>query len=153
GSDQGIDFISMELLDGKTLREMIPPDGMPLLKAVDFAGQIADGLQRAHSYQVIHGNLTPGNIMVIGGCLIKLLDFGLASSNFPADGVSTASAYMSPEQAQGRPVDSRSDIFSFGVILYEMLSGRRPFCANLPEQGNATFQNPPAPLSGVPAKL
>ena len=144
GQAQGVDFISMECVVGKTLDRLIPQRGMRLNEALKCAVQIADALARAHSAGIIHRDLKPGNIMVNEHGLVKVLDFGLAKLTevTSADGdestrtmrpsteqgkiVGTV-AYMSPEQAEGKKVDARSDIFSFGSVLYEMVTGEKPF--------------------------
>jgi len=149
-SDQGWDFIVMELVEGQSLDALIGRRGLKLGEALQLAVQVAEGLAKAHAAGIIHRDLKPTNIMVTGDGLVKILDFGLAkltedagdspSSPGPTltlgrDGkprteqgliVGTA-AYMSPEQAEGQKVDVRSDIFSFGAVLYEMLTGRRAF--------------------------
>ena len=135
----------MELVAGAPLSAKIRPRGMPLPQALSLAIQIAAGLEAAHKAGVIHRDLKPSNIMVTLEGVVKLLDFGLAKlfdgekvhgdetqtiSSIPQteDGyiVGTA-AYMSPEQANAKSVDARSDIFSFGIVLFEMLTGKRPF--------------------------
>jgi eukaryotic-like serine/threonine-protein kinase len=131
--DVGADYLVMEYVEGAALRGPIPAR-----ETVRLAMQIADALDAAHHKGIIHRDLKPGNILVSANG-IKLLDFGLAklapASTAEADTVTQTLAgailgtvaYMSPEQAEGKPVDARSDIFSFGVVLYETLSGRRPF--------------------------
>jgi Tol biopolymer transport system component/predicted Ser/Thr protein kinase len=137
-SDQGVDFIAMEYVPGKTLDELIPRRGMRLNDAFKCAIQIADALARAHAVGIVHRDLKPGNVMVDEHGLVKVLDFGLAKLAEPVGGEEAPTqteegaivgtvAYMSPEQAQGKPVDARSDIFSFGSLLYEMVTGRRAF--------------------------
>jgi len=147
-SDRGLDFIVMEYVDGKTLDQLIGRKGMRLNEALGCAVQIADGLAKAHSAGIIHRDLKPTNIMVTGEGRVKILDFGLAKLTEDVeagDFVPTLTlgrpekprteegfilgtvAYMSPEQAEGKRVDSRSDIFSFGSVLYEMLSGQKAF--------------------------
>jgi serine/threonine protein kinase len=143
GEEHGVHFIAMEYIRGKTLAQSIPPNGMPAAGAVRYAAQMASALAKAHSAGVIHRDVKPANIMITEDGLVKVLDFGLAKLGPTAPGweagspVSAAAteagmilgsaAYMSPEQASGRPVDARSDIFSWGLVLYEMLSGRRAF--------------------------
>ena len=141
GDEKGVHFIAMEYIPGKTLAQLIPAGGMPVDRAVRYAAQIAGALAKAHSAGVIHRDVKPANIMVTDEGLVKVLDFGVAKMGAPAgeseSSVATAAtgagvivgsaAYMSPEQACGRVVDARSDIFSWGLLLYEMLSGRRAF--------------------------
>lgn len=137
GSDNGVDFFAMEYVEGKSLSKMIPAKGMPLGEALDCAVQIAGGLAKAHAAGLIHRDLKPGNIMLSRDGLVKLLDFGLARRVELGPGHDTTltiegqilgtPSYMSPEQAQGKPLDVRSDIFSFGSVLYEMVTGNRAF--------------------------
>ena len=144
GQADGVDFISMECVSGKALDRLIPRHGMRLKEALKSAVQIADALARAHAAGIVHRDLKPGNIMVNEHGLVKVLDFGLAklTEATPAGGdeptrtmrptteegkiVGTVS-YMSPEQAEGKKVDARSDIFSFGAVLYEMVTGTQAF--------------------------
>jgi len=147
-SDSGRDFIVMELVEGRSLDQLIGRKGLKLGEALGYAVQIADGLAKAHAAGIVHRDIKPTNIMVTGDGLVKILDFGLAKLTEAAPGaeagptmtmgldekprtqegyvVGTA-AYMSPEQAEGNRVDARSDIFSFGAVLYEMLTGHRAF--------------------------
>jgi len=143
-NENGTDFIVMEYVDGKTLSQAIPRRGLKLNEVLKYGIQIADALAKAHAAGIIHRDLKPANIMVGAGGLVKVVDFGLAKlTERPPVGddestvtvppqtregmiVGTAS-YMSPEQAAGRPVDARSDIFSFGSVLYEMVTGQRAF--------------------------
>ena len=144
GQVEGVDFISMELVSGKALDRLIPRHGMRLNDALKYAVQIADALARAHAAGIVHRDLKPGNIMVNEDGLVKVLDFGLAKLTEPAPASADEStrtirptteegkivgtiAYMSPEQAEGKKVDARSDIFSFGSVLYEMVTGRQAF--------------------------
>ena len=140
---EGMDCLVMEYIAGKTLEALIPRHGMRLNEALRIAVQMAEGLRRAHSAGIVHRDIKPSNVMVPDGGPVKILDFGLAKlteSVLTGDDTTRTAAplteegvvfgtvsYMSPEQAQGRPVDSRSDIFSFGSVLYEMLTGARAF--------------------------
>jgi Tol biopolymer transport system component/tRNA A-37 threonylcarbamoyl transferase component Bud32 len=142
-SDAGRDFIAMEYVAGKALDQLIPRKGMGLNEALKVAIQIADAMARAHAAGIIHRDLKPANIMVDEHGQVKVLDFGLAklTEHETSDDASTATvgvhtdegtvvgtaAYMSPEQAEGKRLDARSDIFSFGAVLYEMATGRRAF--------------------------
>ena len=138
GSEEGIDFLVMEYVTGKPLAELIPNGGLPLKEALRCAVQIADALASAHAAGIVHRDLKPGNVMVTEERLVKVLDFGVAKfAEAPAGKIRTqlttegallgTLSYMSPEQAGGKPLDARSDIFSFGTLLYEMVTGRRPF--------------------------
>jgi Tol biopolymer transport system component/predicted Ser/Thr protein kinase len=143
----GVDFIAMEYVGGKTLDQLIPRHGMRLNDLLKYSGQIADALASAHGRGIVHRDVKPGNVMVTDNGQVKLLDFGLAKLTDAAalhEVVATRTlkfetdegriigtvAYMSPEQAQGKKVDARSDIFSFGSILYEMTTGKRAFEAD-----------------------
>jgi serine/threonine protein kinase/formylglycine-generating enzyme required for sulfatase activity/dienelactone hydrolase len=139
----GTIFIAMEFVDGTPLDELVAQARLPVAKALEYGTQIASALEAAHAAGVIHRDIKPGNIVITRDGRVKVLDFGLAKlierpateetiSN-PATMLGTVlgtAAYMSPEQAQGLRVDARSDIFSFGGVLYEMLAGRRPFVAS-----------------------
>lgn len=133
GEDHGRHFIAMEFLEGQTLREVIDIEGkLSLEKSLDIAKQICEGLTYAHSRGVIHRDIKPDNIQVLPSGLIKITDFGIArimeEPTLTADGqVFGTPSYMSPEQVAGRPLDQRTDIFSLGIVLYEMLTGRKPF--------------------------
>jgi serine/threonine protein kinase/Tol biopolymer transport system component len=143
GSADGVDYIVMEYIQGKTLEQLIRPSGISPSLVTRYGVQIADALAKAHAAGILHRDLKPSNIMVTDDGRIKILDFGVAklldTPNSPfADTATTlalteegmvvgTTAYMSPEQAEGRQVDPRSDIFSFGSILYELVTGRRPF--------------------------
>jgi eukaryotic-like serine/threonine-protein kinase len=141
-SDAGTDFIVMEFIEGTTLDQQIPPSGMRPVDVRRHAVQIADALAKAHAAGILHRDLKPSNVMVTPDDRIKILDFGLAKLLEPAhatpDDTTFAAltgeravlgtpAFMSPEQAEGRKLDARSDVFSFGAMLYEMATGRKPF--------------------------
>ena len=153
--DVGSDYLVLEYVEGKPLSSPLPEK-----EAVRLAIQIATALEAAHKKGIIHRDLKPGNIMVTEEGSVKLLDFGLAklyeqsasesTAEFPATqagAVLGTLAYMSPEQAQGQPTDARSDIFSFGLVLYEMLSGRRAFSGDTPMAvGAALIKEEPSAL-------
>lgn len=162
GAHNGNSYIAMELVDGKSLREMLQGGSLPIKRAVSLAAQVADGLAKAHEAGIVHRDLKPENIMISKDGFAKILDFGLAKSMMPAmSDVSVLSTlaktgegtilgtvgYMSPEQASSKPVDFRSDQFSFGSIMYEMLSGKRAFSRNTNVQSlSAIIQDDPEPL-------
>jgi eukaryotic-like serine/threonine-protein kinase len=139
---EGLDYLVMELVSGQTLDRVIPHDGLPIARALEWAEQIASALDAAHAAGIVHRDIKPANIMIGESGQVKVLDFGLAKrlDRVLADGATTAAvsfasesgpvgtfAYMSPEQAQGLPIDGRTDIFSFGAMLHEMLTGRPAF--------------------------
>ena len=139
GRDGDIDFIVMERIAGKTLSDVIRSSRLPLRKVLEYAAQIAGALAVAHDAGLVHRDLKPGNIMVTPRGLVKVLDFGLAVQATPSAFAATVTSlgspagtagtlsYMSPEQSEGKPVDSRSDVFAFGCVLYEMLTRRQAF--------------------------
>ncbi|GAM09393.1 putative serine/threonine-protein kinase [Geobacter sp. OR-1] len=134
GEDQGTVYIAMEFLEGTALSDMIKDKHLEPRDVVDIAMQIAETLEYAHQKGVIHRDIKPSNIVVQADNRIKITDFGIAHIEDPSATVQTQAgeimgtpAYMSPEQIQGQPVDGRTDIFSLGVILYEMSTGQRPF--------------------------
>ncbi len=141
GEDGGRPFLAMELLEGATLKERISGQPVPLDTLLDWATQIAGGLAAAHARDIIHRDIKPANLFVTTEGQAKILDFGLAklararpggppeSLTGPDLALGTA-AYMSPEQARGQPVDARTDLFSFGAVLYEMATGQRAFDGN-----------------------
>ncbi len=166
----GTDFIVMEFVAGKTLQQLIPSGGLPVADVLKYAIPIASALAAANAAGIIHRDIKPGNIMVGANGMVKVLDFGLAkltAQEENADGttqtikaqteegtvVGTA-AYMSPEQAQGKPVDARSDIFSFGAVLYEMLTGHRAFqCGNRMSTLASIIQQEPKALSELDSRI
>jgi TRAP transporter TAXI family solute receptor len=163
-SHNGSPYLVFELLDGQTLRDALKRGGLPVQRAVDYAIQIANALAAAHVHGVIHRDLKPENIFLTKDGRVKILDFGLAklvenktgggdalltltaAYTLPGTVLGTV-AYMSPEQVRGEVVDHRSDIFSFGAVLYEMLSGERAFTANTPAETISAI------LTAEPARL
>src|SRR5437667_8145081 len=144
GTHDGSPYVVSELLEGETLRERMGGTAVGQRRAIDFALQIAHGLAAAHEKGIVHRDLKPDNVFITKDGRVKILDFGIAKltqpdatrsqTDIPTRRVDTGPGvvlgtvgYMSPEQVRGQKVDHRSDIFSFGAILYEMLSGRRAF--------------------------
>jgi TolB-like protein/Tfp pilus assembly protein PilF len=142
-------FLTMELVEGKSLDHIIPPGGMPLAKVFEIAVPLADALSSAHECGIVHRDLKPANVMITQENRIKVLDFGLAKlvedpdsetgdpaltavpTELTAEGMVMGTApYMSPEQVEGRAMDHRTDIFSLGIVLYEMATGKRPFAGD-----------------------
>ncbi|HEX2831435.1 MAG TPA: protein kinase [Thermoanaerobaculia bacterium] len=160
--DDGRAYIAMEFVDGQTLREVLKGGALPPKKALQLAAQIADGLAAAHKRGLVHRDLKPENIMITSDGVVKILDFGLARSFHLANdsGISEPGtivgtyAYMSPEQARAGEVDYRSDQFSFGSILYEMLAGQRAFDgASGVETLFMVVRDEPQPLSQIAANV
>jgi serine/threonine protein kinase/tetratricopeptide (TPR) repeat protein len=162
GDDAGRPFIVMQFIEGETLDRRIAASPLPLEEVLTIGGEVADALAGAHERGIVHRDIKPANIMITPRGQAKVMDFGLASAvrdPVAADGA-TASAltaphtivgtvpYMSPEQLKGGPVDTRTDIFSFGVLLYEVLAGRRPFGADSTiGTGAAILTSDPPPLA------
>ena len=160
---EGRRFLTMELVDGESLDRVIPAEGLPLAKIFDIAVPIAAALTAAHDRGIVHRDLKPANIMVNPDGQVKILDFGLAKltrdATLPAEDAATEAVltgegavmgtapYMSPEQLQGEAVDHRTDIFSLGILLYEMTTGRRPF------QGRSSIALASAILKDSPAMV
>ncbi|HLK68307.1 MAG TPA: protein kinase [Bryobacteraceae bacterium] len=169
GQEHGTDFIAMEYVPGKALNQLIPRKGMRLNEALKYAIEVADALTAAHAAGIVHRDLKPGNVMVNDSGCVKVLDFGLAKLTEP-DGTAESArtetiaeapktgegmivgtaAYMSPEQAEGRKVDARTDIFSFGALLYEMITGRRAFGGDsMASILSAILRDEPKPASEI----
>src|SRR5450432_980459 len=159
----GTHFLTMELVEGQSLDRLIPPNGLSVAQVVDIASALADAIAAAHEKGIVHRDLKPANVMVATDGRVKVLDFGLAKdvsmseageATLTAAGLTKAGlmmgtpAYMSPEQIAGRAVDHRTDIFSLGVMLHEMITGRRPFeGASLAELASAVLRDTPVSIS------
>ncbi len=145
GSQNGVQYIVTELLDGRTLRDMLNEGALPVRRALTLFQQVANGLAAAHDKGIVHRDLKPENIFITKDGRVKILDFGLAKQTAPLPATETLNGatlgapvteagavmgtvgYMSPEQVRGQETDHRSDVFALGAILYEMLSGKRAF--------------------------
>jgi len=167
----GVHFLTMELVDGKTLVDLLPANGLPFEEFQRLAIPLADAVGAAHQRGIVHRDLKPANIMVNADARLKVLDFGLAKLRpaMAADSESTAltaahltgesrilgtAAYMSPEQAEGRSIDVRSDVFSLGVVLYEMACGQRPFKGDSALSViSSILKDTPPPITSMNAKL
>src|SRR3984893_7681158 len=167
GHQDGVDYIVMECVEGETLAKRLEKGPLPLDQTLKYGAQIADALDKAHRSGIVHRDLKPGNIMLTPSGA-KLLDFGLAKQTSPLATLATMSSpslnspitqhgtivgtfqYMSPEQVQGQELDGRSDIFSFGAVLYEMLTGKRAFEGKTQlSVASAILESEPAPLSSI----
>jgi serine/threonine protein kinase len=165
----GVHFLTMELIEGLSLDHLIPEGGLPVQQIVEIAGALAEALAAAHDKGIVHRDLKPANVMVTGEGRVKVLDFGLAKETRaanPNDATMTSAGhtevgvvmgtprYMSPEQISGRAVDHRTDIFSLGIIVYEMSTGRRPFVGtSSAELASAILRDTPPLVTGVRADL
>ncbi len=169
GEQEGAPYLVTELLEGESLREMLVEGPIPVRKAINIGAQVAEGLAAAHEKGIVHRDLKPGNVFITKSGHVKILDFGLArlASLEPGSPVPLSEAetkqpatcpgvvmgtvgYMSPEQVKGRPADARSDIFAFGIILHEMLSGKGPFGRDsVAESLAAVLKEDPPPISGL----
>jgi Tol biopolymer transport system component len=162
----GVHFLTMELVEGQTLSDVIPEGGLPLERILTLAGPLIEAVAFAHEHGIIHRDLKPANIMLTSDGRLKVLDFGLAklkpnlassdATQLPTQTLTRhhvvvgTAAYMSPEQAEGRTVDHRSDIFSLGVVLYEMACGRRPFTGDSDlSLISSIIKDTPKPLSDM----
>jgi predicted Ser/Thr protein kinase len=165
--DGDVHFIVMEFLDGRSLADAIPPSGVSIATALDYATQIAGALAAAHQAGIVHRDVKPANAIVTPSGQVKLLDFGIArrlaidpqaatramtfGGTIAPEGTLTGTiAYLAPEQIAGEPAQPRTDVFALGVVLYEMLSGRRPFRGDtIWAVMDATLHLPPEPLRSI----
>jgi Tol biopolymer transport system component len=162
GHDDGVVYLVTELLEGRTLRDLLGKETLPVSRVVDLAAQIADGLAAAHARGIVHRDIKPDNLFVTTDGRVKILDFGLAKATevdpqIIADNSTRAATaphtvlgtlgYMAPEQVRGESVDSRADTFALGCVLYEMLSGRRAF------KGTTSFDTMSAILKDAPEPI
>src|SRR5882672_9888123 len=167
GDEGGRHFIATEFIDGLTLRERLGSSAMDLAEVLEIAIQVAGALEEAHAARIVHRDIKPENIMIRRNGHVKVLDFGLAkltekpqNEETDTEAITRAfvqtdagvvmgtSQYMSPEQARGKPVDARTDIWSLGVVLYEMASGRAPFTGETKTDVIVSIaRNEPAPLA------
>ncbi|MEX1073625.1 MAG: serine/threonine-protein kinase, partial [Burkholderiales bacterium] len=160
GEQEEIAYMAMELLEGQDLRSRIREGEIPALEAVEIALQVADGLGFAHEFGVVHRDIKPGNIMLLERGAVKIMDFGIARMRH-ADTSRTSTGmvlgtprYMSPEQISGQPVDQRSDIFSLGTVLYEMLTQSTLFAGQDVNQiAHSVTSTEPAPPSRAHPEL
>ena len=167
GTHEGAPYVVSELLDGTTLRDLMAGSPLPPSKAIAYALQVARGLAAAHGKGIVHRDLKPENLFVTKDGHVKILDFGLAKV-VTDDGKDTATravtltvatesgrimgtvGYMSPEQLRGEPADQRSDIFAFGIVLYEMLNGTAPFSrSSMVDTMTAIMREDPPEMSGA----
>ena len=166
---EGTHFLTMELVEGQSLDHLIPAGGQTVEQIVEYANAMADALAAAHEKNIVHRDLKPANVMITHDGRVKVLDFGLAKetgADAPNDATMTSAhhtqpgmvmgtpAYMSPEQISGRPLDHRTDIFSLGVVLYEMATGKQPFFgSSSADLITAILRDTPASMSELRADL
>src|SRR5215831_6977069 len=176
GLHEGAPYFTTELLKGESLRQRLTRGRIPVDTALDWGSQLAQGLAAAHTEGIVHRDVKPENVFITSDGHVKLLDFGIAklveasraegphgmldetvtpvSEPTRTGAIIGTPAYMAPEQVRGEPVDARTDIFSLGTVLYEMLSGRRPFAGGaVVETGHAILHDEPARLENVPATV
>jgi Tol biopolymer transport system component len=169
GAGNSTPYIAMELLEGKTLREELRGGALPMKKLLQIAGSVADGLSRAHEAGIVHRDVKPENVMICRDGVVKILDFGLAKRTFsPGAGGQEPTAtfatepgsvlgtvrYMSPEQAGGKPIDFRTDQFSFGSVLYEMATGKAAFKGETNvDTLSAILHAEPEPIARISARV
>jgi serine/threonine protein kinase/tetratricopeptide (TPR) repeat protein len=161
---EGVRFLTMELVEGRTLAELIAPGPLPLAQFLEIGVALTDALSAAHQKQITHRDLKPGNVMLSDEGRVKVLDFGLARIGGPDSNAGDATRaaltqagmvvgttpYMSPEQVEGRALDPRSDLFSLGVVFYELLTGHRPFTGPSPAAVmSSILRDAPRPVSEV----
>ena len=157
-ADRGQPFIVMEFIEGQTLREKLSEGPQTLLKTLRYGVQIAEALGNAHARGIVHCDINPSNLFITRDDRVKLLDFGIArflsASRVTARTLTGTVSYMSPEQARLRTVDARSDIFSVGIVLYEMLTCRRPFRgANVRDTIQQVIFKDPCALRAINPKI
>ncbi len=169
---EGVHFLTMQLVEGRSLDTVLAPGGLALPRFFEIAVPLAEALSAAHERGIVHRDLKPANVMVTGDGRVKVLDFGLAKLEAPDSGDFTSSptesraylttegqvfgtaAYMSPEQARGERVDARSDVFSLGIVFYQMLTGERPFAGrNAADMISAILRDDPLPVTDRRAEL